>query len=206
MGCLDIPNETVFTMEMTPIKFGPGATDEVAYDLKRVGVKHALIITDRGIMKLGLPERVRTLLQEAGISADIFDEMHVEPTDQSFEAIATFVRGRDYDGFVAVGGGSSIDSGKAANLLSTYPAPVMDYINKPIGKGLPVPGPLKPLVALPTTAGTGSETTATAIMDILSLKMKTGISHRYLPPPPPTIDPPNTVPLPVSIKSENPTS
>ncbi|MFL5662988.1 MAG: iron-containing alcohol dehydrogenase [Ktedonobacteraceae bacterium] len=176
MGCLDFPNETVFTMEMTPIKFGPGATGEVAYDLKRLGVRHALIITDRGIMKLGLPERVHTVLQEAGISADIFDEVHVEPTDQSFEAIAMFVRGRDYDGFVAIGGGSSIDSAKAANLLTTYPAPVMDYVNKPIGKGLPVPGPLKPLVALPTTAGTGSETTATAILDVLALKTKIGMS------------------------------
>ncbi len=150
MGCLDIPNETVFTMEMTPIKVGPGATDEVAYDLKRLGVKRALIITDRGVMKLGLPERVRTLLQEGGISGDIFDDVHVEPTDQSFEAIATFVHGRDYDGFVAVGGGSCIDSAKAANLFTSYPAPLLDYVNKPIGKGLPVPGPLKPLVALPT--------------------------------------------------------
>ena len=84
MGCLDIPNETVFTMEMTPIKVGAGATNEVAYDLKRLGVKHALIITDRGIMKIGLPERVHTLIQEAGIRADIFDDVHVEPTDQSF--------------------------------------------------------------------------------------------------------------------------
>ncbi len=196
MGCLDIPNETIFTMEMTPIKFGPGATDEVAYDLKRLGVKHTLIITDRGVMQLGLPDRVRTLIQEAAISADIFDEVHVEPTDHSFEAIVAFVRDRDYDGFVAVGGGSSIDSAKAANLFTTYPAPLMDYVNKPIGKGLPVPGPLKPLVALPTTAGTGSETTATAIMDILSLKMKTGISHRYLRPTLAIIDPLNTVTLP----------
>src|SRR5258708_14488448 len=115
MGCRGIANETVLTMEMTPIKFGPGATGEVAYDLKRLGVRHALIITDRGIMKLGLPERVRTVLQEAGISADIFDEVHVEPTDQSFEAIAMFVRSRDYDGFVAIGGGSSLDAGKPAN-------------------------------------------------------------------------------------------
>src|SRR3989442_10629350 len=196
MGCLDIPNETVFTMEMTPIKFGPGATNEVAYDLKRLGVKHALIITDRGIMKLGLPERVRTLLQEASINADIFDDVHVEPTDQSFEAISTFVRGRDYDGFVAIGGGSSIDSAKAATLVSTYPAPVMDYINKPIGKGIPVPGPLKTMVALPTTAGTGAETTATAIMDVLSLKVKTGISNRYLRPSLAIIDPLNTITLP----------
>src|SRR5438128_5460638 len=165
MGCLDIPNETIFTMEMTPIKFGPGATDEVAYDLKRLGVKRTSIITDRGIMQLDLPDRVRTLIQETGISADAFDEVHVEPTDHSFEAIATFVRGRDYDGFVAVGGGSSIDSAKAANLFTTYPAPLMDYVNKPIGKGSSVPGPLKPLVAIPTTAGTGSEPTAMPIMD-----------------------------------------
>src|SRR5436309_3829388 len=196
MGCLDIPNETVFTMEMTPIKVGVGATDEVAYDLKRLGVRHALIVTDHGVMKLGLPERVRTLLQEDGISADIFDDVHVEPTDQSFEAIASLVHGRDYDGFVAIGGGSSIDSAKAANLFTAYPAPVLDYVNKPIGKGLPVPGPLKPLVALPTTAGTGSETTAVAIMDVLSLKVKTGISHRYLRPTMAIIDPLNTVTLP----------
>src|SRR6266571_5016150 len=181
MGCLDIPNETIFTMEMTPIKFGPGATDEVAYDLKRLGVKHTLIITDRGIMQLGLADRVRTLIQEAAISADIFDEVHVEPTDQSFETIAAFVRGRDYDGFVAVGGGSSIDSAKAANLFTTYPAPLMDYVNKPIGKGLPVPGPLKPLLALPTTAGTGSETTATAYpgFDVLTHALESYTSRPY---------------------------
>ncbi len=77
MACLDIPNETVFTMEMTPIKFGPGATDEVAYDLKRLGVRHVLIVTDRTIMKLGLPERVRRLLEEAGINAEIYDAVHV---------------------------------------------------------------------------------------------------------------------------------
>jgi hydroxyacid-oxoacid transhydrogenase len=196
MGCLDIPNESVFTMEMTPFKFGPGATNEVAYDLKRLGVKHALIITDRGIMKMNLPERVRTLLQDAGISAEIFDDVHVEPTDHSFETIARFVSGRSYDGFVAVGGGSVIDSAKAANLFTSYPAPLMDYVNKPIGKGLPVPGPLKPLVAIPTTAGTGSETTAVAIMDVLALKLKTGISHRYLRPTLAIIDPLNTVTLP----------
>ncbi len=196
MGCLDIPNETVFTMEMTPIKFGPGSTDEVAYDLMRLGVRHALIVTDRTIMNLGLPERVRLLLEDAGINTEVYDAVHVEPTDQSFEAIASFVRGRDFDGFVAVGGGSSIDSAKAANLLGTYPAPVMDYINKPIGKGIAVPGPLKPLVALPTTAGTGAETTANAIMDVLALKVKTGISHRYLRPSLAIIDPLNTVTLP----------
>jgi alcohol dehydrogenase class IV len=196
MGCLDIPNETIITMEMTPIKFGPGATNEVGYDLKRLGVRRALIVTDKGVMKIGLPERVRTLLQDEGISAEIYDDVHVEPTDKSFEAISSFVHGRDYDGFVAVGGGSSIDSAKAANLFTSYPAPLSDYLNKPIGKGLPVPGPLKPLVAMPTTAGTGSETTAVTILDVLALKVKTGISHRFLRPSLAVIDPLNTVTLP----------
>ena len=196
MGCLDIPNETVFTMEMTPIKFGPGATNEVAYDLKRLGVHSALIVTDPGVMKLGLSDRVRRLLEEAGIRVDIYDAAHVEPTDRSFEEIAHYISGRDYDGMVAIGGGSSIDTAKWASLYATYPAPLMDYLNKPIGKGLPVPGRLKPLVAIPTTAGTGSETTAVAVLDVLSLKVKTGISHRYLRPTFAIIDPLNTVTLP----------
>jgi alcohol dehydrogenase class IV len=178
------------------LKFGPGATSEVGYDLKRLGVRRPLLITDRGLMRTGLPDRVCHVLREAGLAADLYDEVHVEPTDVSWEAIAEFVRGRDYDGFVAVGGGSVIDSAKAANLFTSYPAPLTDYLNKPIGKGLPIPGPLKPLVVVPTTAGTGSETTAVAVLDVLSLHVKTGISHRSLRPSLAIVDPLNTVTLP----------
>jgi alcohol dehydrogenase class IV len=183
-------------METTPLKFGPGATAEVAYDLKRLGVRRPLLITDRGLMRTGLPDRVCRVMRDADLAADLYDDVHVEPTDASWEAIATFVQGRDYDGFVAVGGGSVIDSAKAANLFTTYPAPLTDYLNKPIGKGLPVPGPLKPLIAIPTTAGTGSETTAVAVLDVVSLHVKTGISHRSLRPALAIVDPLNTVTLP----------
>jgi alcohol dehydrogenase class IV len=190
------PNETVFTMETTPLKFGPGATGEVGYDLKRLGVRRPLLITDRGLMRTGLPDRVCRVLREADLAADLYDDVHVEPTDASWEAIADFVQGHDYDGFLAVGGGSVIDSAKAANLFTSYPAPLTDYLNQPIGKGLPIPGPLKPLVALPTTAGTGSETTAVAVLDVRSLHVKTGISHRFLRPTLAVVDPLNTVTLP----------
>jgi hydroxyacid-oxoacid transhydrogenase len=193
---LQVPNETVFTMETTPLKFGFGATDEVGYDLKRLGVRRPLLVTDRGLMRVGLPDRVCHVLRDAGLAADVYDDVHVEPTDVSWQAIADYVEGRDYDGFVAVGGGSVIDSAKAANLFTTYPAPLNDYLNKPIGKGVPVPGPLKPLVAIPTTAGTGSETTAVAVLDVLSLHVKTGISHRFLRPALAIVDPLNTVTLP----------
>jgi len=191
-----VPNETIFTMETTPLKFGPGATAEVGYDLKRLGVKRPLLITDRGLVRTGLADRVCHVLCEADLAADLYDDVHVEPTDVSWEAIAEYVQGRDYDGFVAVGGGSVIDSAKAANLFTTYPAQLTDYLNKPIGKGLPIPGPLKPLVAIPTTAGTGSETTAVAVLDILSLHVKTCISHRYLRPTLAIVDPLNTLTLP----------
>jgi len=193
---VEASNETVFTMETTPLKFGPGATAEVAYDLKRLGVHRPLLITDRGLMRTGLPDRVCRLLREADLAADLYDDVHVEPTDASWEAIASFVQGRDFDGFLAVGGGSVIDSAKAANLFTTYPAPLTDYLNKPIGNGAPVPGPLKPLIAVPTTAGTGSETTAVAVLDVVSLHVKTGISHRFLRPSLAVVDPLNTVTLP----------
>src|SRR5262249_44603367 len=110
--------------------------------------------------------------------------------------IASFVQGRDYDGFVAVGGGSVIDSAKAANLFTTYPAPLSDYLNKPIGEGRPIPGPLKPLVAIPTTAGTGSETTAAAVLDVVSHKDKPAFSRRFPRPGGEVGDPWNTAKLP----------
>lgn len=193
------PNETVFTMETTPLKFGVGATSEVGYDLQRLGVRRPLLITDRGLMRTGLPDRLCRVMSEAGLSADLYDDVHVEPTDASWQSIADYVLGRDYDGFVAVGGGSAIDSAKAANLFTTYPAPLSDYLNKPIGSGKPVPGPLKPLIAVPTTAGTGSETTAVAVLDVLSMHVKTGIQHRFLRPSLAVVDPLNTVTLPPAV-------
>ena len=132
----------------------------------------------------------------------LFDRVQIEPTDASFKEAIAFAVGEQVDAFVAVGGGSTIDTAKAANLYATYPADFLDYVNAPIGKGLPVPGPLKPLIAIPTTAGTGSETTGTAIFDLVSMHAKTGISHRNLKPTLGIIDPENTATLsPTAVAS-----
>lgn len=196
---MELANETVVSLEVAPLKFGMGATEEVGYDLKRLGVTKALILTDKHIKATGLTERVQTYIREEGISAEIYDEVEVEPTNKSFEAAAAWAADGNYDGFVSVGGGSTIDTAKVVNLLVTYPAPIMDYINKPIGKAKPVPGKLKPHVAIPTTAGTGSEGTPVAVLDILDLKLKTGIAHSYLRPSLGIVDPMNTVTMPSAV-------
>jgi len=199
MQGVTLPTETVFVMEMSPIKFGLGATDEIGHDARRLGVRKVLIVTDRHVAELGLPERVAGLLGEQGIKAEIYDGVEVEPTDRSLEEAADHARTKEFDGLVAVGGGSAIDTGKAVNLLTCHPAPLLDYINKPVGKGTPVPGPLKPLIAVPTTAGTGSETTAVAVAHVVDQHVKAGVSHRLLRPALGIVDPLNTLAAPPEV-------
>jgi alcohol dehydrogenase class IV len=199
MKGVTLPTETVFVMEMSPIKFGLGATEEIAHDVKRFGLGKVLIVTDRNIAELGLPSKIVALLGEEGIKADVYDGAEVEPTDRSMEEAAAYAREKDFDGLIAVGGGSSIDTCKAVNLLTTYPAPLIDYINKPVGKGIAVPGALKPMIAVPTTAGTGSETTAAAITHLVDQNVKAGISHRLLRPSLGIVDPLNTLTAPPEV-------
>ena len=199
MNGVTLPTETVFVMEMSPIKFGLGAMDEIGFDAARLGLRKALIFTDRNLAAAGLPDRVRALLEEQGIKADVYDGVEVEPSDRSMEDAAEYARTKEFDGLVAVGGGSTIDTCKAANLLTCYPAPLLDYINKPVGKGVAVPGPLKPLIAVPTTAGTGSETTAVAVTHVIDQNVKAGVSHRLLRPALGVVDPLNTVTAPPEV-------
>ena len=158
--------ETRFTMDTSAIKFGPGATREVGADLARLGGRRVMVVTDP---RLAAGETVVTVLdalRQEGIDAVLYDQVRVEPTDASFMDAAVFAADGKFDGYVAVGGGSVMDTAKAANLYATHPAPLLTYVNPPIGEGKPVPGPLKPLIAIPTTAGTGSETTGVAIFDL----------------------------------------
>ena len=189
-------HDTIIELATSNLRFGPGSTREVGMDLADMGLKRVLVFTDARLTGLPPVETVRESLDAERIEYDLFDRVRVEPTDVSFgEAIDVATKGR-YDGFVAVGGGSTIDTAKAANLYSTYPADLLTYVNAPIGEARPVPGPLKPLIAIPTTAGTGSETTGVAIFDFLELKAKTGIAHRHLRPWLGIVDPENTRTMP----------
>ena len=185
-------HDTAFQMSASNLRFGAGCTREVGLDLLELGVRRTLVVIDPALRALPVGETVTDALRSAGVEFDVFDRVRVEPTDAAFrEATQAAVGGR-FDSFVAVGGGSTIDTAKAANLYSTYPAEFLEYVNAPIGRGQPVPGPLKPLIAIPTTAGTGSETTGTAIFDFLEQHAKTGIAHRHLKPLLGLVDPENT--------------
>jgi hydroxyacid-oxoacid transhydrogenase len=134
-----------------------------------------------------------TSLERAKVPYVVYDRVRTEPTDSSFMDAIHFVRNEQPDAFLAVGGGSTMDTCKAANLYLCHPEnDFLDFVNAPIGKGLPIKKTLKPLIAVPTTAGTGSETTGVAIFDYEPKSFKTGIASRALKPLLGVVDPLNT--------------
>ncbi|MHB8189232.1 MAG: hydroxyacid-oxoacid transhydrogenase [Ferrimicrobium sp.] len=192
--------ETVFTYGAPLLKFGPGSASEIGFDLAQYGVKRALVVTDVGVSATGSPQRVAEQMTRYGIQAHVFDKVHVEPTDKSLQEAVDYARSTGpWDAIVAVGGGSSIDTAKAINLMITNPGELMDYINAPVGGGMAPSQPLLPLVAVPTTTGTGSESTTICVLDVLALKVKTGISHARLRPTMAIVDPMLTVTQPPEV-------
>ena len=188
--------ESAFTLDTSSIKYGPGVTREVGFDMKKLGAARVMVVTDPRLAD-GEPVAVALeALRAEGIDAVLYDQVRVEPTDTSFLHAIEFASEGRFDGYLSVGGGSTIDTAKAANLYATYPADFLDYVNPPIGKGVPVPGALRPHIAVPTTAGTGSETTGVAICDLTEMHVKTGIAHRALRPQIGVLDPHNTRTLP----------
>jgi hydroxyacid-oxoacid transhydrogenase len=196
---VDMAFETVFTMDASSIKFGTGATREVGSDMKDLGARRVMVVTDPNLAASEPVGIALEALKKEGIDTVLFDRVRVEPNDLSFKEAIAFATEGKFDGYVAIGGGSTIDTAKVANLYATYPADFLDYVNAPIGKAKPVPGDLEPLIAIPTTAGTGSETTGVAIFDYSDLHAKTGIAHRALRPRLGIIDPENTRTLPKMV-------
>ncbi len=192
--------ETIFTYGSPALKFGPGASSEIGYDLRSAGARRVLIITDPGVAATGAPARIAEQMHAFGIDATVFADVHVEPTDASLEAAIEWARaGGPWDALVAVGGGSSIDTAKAVNLLLTNPGDLMDYVNKPVGGGRPPAVQLLPLIAVPTTTGTGAESTTICVLDVLAQQVKAGISHPRLRPTLAVVDPDLTLTQPAVV-------
>ncbi len=188
-----------FSVDASRTAFGPGVLKEIGDHAQSLGLKRVALFTDKTLAALPHLAVVTESLAEAGLDAVIYDEVRVEPTDQSFLAATRFANEGHFDGFISLGGGSVIDTCKAANLYSTYPAEFLDYVNPPVGAGKPVPGALKPHIACPTTSGTGSECTGITIFDLLAIKTKTGIVSQHLRPTLALVDPNCTLTLPANV-------
>ena len=192
--------DSAFEMASSSVRFGPGVTREVGMDLVDLGVRRVLVLTDRQVAELPPVARVLESLNDNRLNFELFDRVRVEPTYESLQDAIAFATAGEFDAYIAVGGGSTIDTAKAASLYSSYPVDdFLEYVNPPIGRGRPVPGPLKPLIAIPTTAGTGSETTGVSIFDYTPLHAKTGIAHRRLKPTLGIVDPENTRTMPPEV-------
>ncbi len=196
--------DIAFEMAASTVRYGRGVTREVGMDLAALGARHVLVLTDPVVKALAPVQTVIESLQRERITCALYDRVRVEPSDESMLDAVAFARDGAFDAFVAVGGGSTIDTAKVVNLYTSYPpADFLDYVNAPIGKGLPIPGPLKPLMAIPTTAGTGSETTGVAIFDLHKLRAKTGIASRRLKPTLGYLDPENTRTMPPNVAASS---
>jgi hydroxyacid-oxoacid transhydrogenase len=192
--------EYAFEMTTSTIRYGAGVTREVGMDIINMNGKNVALFTDRNVIELPVMDKVLESLHANGVSYTLYDGVEIEPTDESFNDAISFAKGGGFDVFLAVGGGSVMDTAKAANLYYCHPeCNLLDFVNQPIGKGLPVTRPLKPLICVPTTAGTGSETTGVAIFDYKPLNAKTGIGNRAIRPTIGLVDPLNVMTMPQNV-------
>jgi hydroxyacid-oxoacid transhydrogenase len=191
--------ETIFSVSAAPIKFGAGALGELGLDAQALGMKRVAVFADAHVLESDAGMTALAALRGAGVDFAVYDHARCEPNSDSFEDAARFAREGSFDGFVSLGGGSVIDTAKAANLLSTYPDDIIAYVNAPIGRAKPIPGKLKPHIACPTTCGTGSETTGITILDLKSVGLKSGIASPFLKPSLAIVDPTTTETLPGGV-------
>jgi hydroxyacid-oxoacid transhydrogenase len=197
-------HDTAFEFASSSVRFGRGVTREVGMDLADLGASRALVVADTKVSALPPVQLALESLERQGVGVVLYDRVGIEPTDRSVQDAIRFASEERFEAIVAIGGGSTIDTAKAINLYTTYPPQdFRDYVNAPVGRGLPVPGPLKPLLAVPTTAGTGSETTGVAIFDDTTVHAKTGISSRRLKPTLAFLDPDNTRSLPPAVAASS---
>lgn len=198
-GQRTIDGDTAFTVETSAITFGPGCLAEAGDVAVELGIGRIALLTDPMLVDSDHVGVVLASLRAAAVDVVVYDRVRIEPTDASFRDATEFAVDAAVDGFISVGGGSVIDTTKAANLYATHPADFLAYVNAPIGGGAPVPGPLRPHIACPTTSGTGSECTGIAVFDLLEMRAKTGIASKMIRPTRALIDPLVTASLPSPV-------
>jgi alcohol dehydrogenase class IV len=174
--------------------FGVGAAETVAEKAKELGKSKVLIITDKGVVGAGLLEKVLTPLEKAGVQAHIFDQIEPNPRDHTVLKALEFAKKKKSELIIGLGGGSAIDAAKAVGALLTNPGPLQDYL-----RGTALKNPPPPLIAVPTTSGTGSEVTQFSVVTDTERSFKAGIASPLLIPKVAIVDPALMESMPPSL-------
>ena len=181
-----------------PVKLivGARALENIPFELGALGAQRPLVVTDRGVAGAGLVDKLRAILAAGGLDiAAVYDEVPPDSSLGAVKAIARRYREAGCDALIALGGGSPIDTAKAANILASYET---EDLLKYSGAGN-LPKPLKPLLVIPTTAGTGSEVTYVSIVRDEERGVKVPFASPFLMPHAAVLDPRMTLSLPAQI-------
>ncbi len=178
----------------TCLTFGPGAVVQAGEIARGLGIARALVVTDPGLVKAGIADRLIGVLAQAGVESTVFAAVEPNPSVETVEKAAALYRESGAQGLVAVGGGSAIDVAKGAGILAGNLGPLTAYVGA--GK---VANPLPPLIAVPTTVGTGSEVTVSAVITVRAERRKVVISSPYLAPRQALLDPDLVASLPEAL-------
>ncbi|MFK7861877.1 MAG: hydroxyacid-oxoacid transhydrogenase [Granulosicoccus sp.] len=178
-----------FTVAMPRLTVGRGTLAEVGPRAAALGAKRVALFTDPYLLDGPLVATVRQSLGKAGIDVALFSDIRVEPDDDSVTRGASFLKDAGVDTMVSVGGGSVIDTAKAALVLYAQGGEPIDYFAQPVGRGKPITGPLLPHIACPTTSGTGSECTSISVLRINELNTKFVIASPCMLPTIAIVDP-----------------
>lgn len=181
------------------IVFGAGKLGTLGEEAKALGCRHALLVTTKDLAGLGVVERAVGILQAAGLKATRFDEVQPDPTCEAVDRAAAEVRAAGADTIVALGGGSAIDFAKALSAAVTHDGPIWEYVTYTGASARPLDGPLLPVVAVPTTAGTGSEVSQGAVLDNPVREMKAALLTPRMYPRVALVDPELTCTMPPTV-------
>ena len=178
-----------FTVAMPKLTFGRGTLTEVGARAEALRIKKVALFTDAFLESGPLVATVLDSLKQASISAEIYSDVRIEPDDDTVMQAAKFLRESGADGVVSVGGGSVIDTAKAALLIAAHGGDIGEYFAPPVGEGKAIPGPVLPHIACSTTSGTGSECTSISVIRVNELDTKFVIANPHLLPDVAIVDP-----------------
>ena len=178
----------------THLVFGPGTVDRIGSIARDLGMARPLLVSDRGILDAGHVDRALKLLCDAGLSVEVFDQFSVNPNSEMVDRGVAFAAPLDRDSVIGLGGGSSLDCAKGINLLLTNGGQIADYR----GYGH-ASKPLLPMIAIPTTAGTGSEAQSYAVIADTTTHLKMACGDPKLAFAAAVIDPELTLSQPLAV-------